>query len=110
MENIEIIEEDASLELCNLVSAYGMTLPEARAYLAENSDKGKGEAIVEREPALNEIGLPIGHPTTLEGLKEALANAGLEQHPRQKLEKTLANYKAQFLTESDEEEETEEEV
>lgn len=96
-EITEIEGEDVSLQICNLCSSKGMSVSEARAFIAENSDGGDGEAVIERGPALNELGLPIGHPDTLEGLKEALAVAGKEQHPNAKLEKVLATYKKFIL-------------
>lgn len=103
MNSEEKIEEglsqggEVSLQICNLCSSKGMSVSEARAFIAANSDEGKGEAVAENAPATNAIGLPIGHPDTLEGLKEALAVAGKEQHPNAKLEKVLANYKKEFL-------------
>lgn len=89
--------EEVSLQICNLCSSKGMSVSEARAFIAENSDSGKGEAIAENAPAVNALGLPIGHPDTLEGLKEALAGMGKEQHPNAKLEKVLATYKKIIL-------------
>lgn len=91
--------EEVSLQICNLCSSKGMSVSEARAFIAANSDEGKGEAVAENGPAVNALGLPIGHPDTLEGLKEALAVAGKDQHPNAKLEKVLATYK-KFILES----------
>lgn len=87
--------DEASLQLCNLTSK-GHTLAEARAILAE-ADGNKGEQPDETGAGVNALGLPLGSPDTLEGLRDALATHGVEQHPNTKLERMVSLYRKHIL-------------
>lgn len=80
-------------------------IPSQYAGFDRYDDKGKltkaAPSLVEtgdgEEVELNEIGLPVGSPDNIETLREALTDAGVEFHPRNKLEKLTDLYRSEVL-------------